>query len=70
MNVIAHTPLHGVAIDDGNDNDRRSILPSSESIAYKRMLSMLGFDVEVPEESSKEEDSEKFNMTDYVVSTL
>lgn len=69
MNVIAHTPLHGVAIDDGN-NDRTSILPSEESIAYKRMLSMLGFDVELPEESSKEEDSENFNITDYVVSTL
>ena len=69
MNVITRTPYNGVVVDDGNDN-RTSILPSEESIAYKRMLSMLGFDVEVPEESSKEEDSEKFNIADYVVSTL
>ena len=69
MNVITHTPYNGVVVDDG-ENSSRTILPSEESIAYKRMLSMLGFDVEVLEESSKEEDSEKFNIADYVVSTL
>lgn len=76
MNVITRTAVSGVKVNDVNDriSENKSefvpILPSTRNIAYKRMLSMLGFDVELPEESSKEEDSKKFNMTDYVVSTL
>lgn len=68
MNVITRTPINGVTVND-DENSSSSIFPSSESYEYKRMLSMLGFNVDLPEEPEKS-DSEKFNITDYVVSTL
>ena len=65
MNTISVT----VSDDENvNKHDFSNILPSTESNEYKHMLSMLGFNVELPNESK--EDSEKFNIADYVVSTL
>ena len=74
MKVISRTPITGVKINDIDDritkdeSESTHILPSTESNEYKRMLSMLGFNVESPNESK--EDSEKFNIADYVMSTL
>lgn len=69
INVITRTPMNGVTVNDGESASSSTILPSEESYEYKHMLSMLGFNVDLPEEPEKS-DSEKFNITDYVVSTL
>lgn len=75
MKVISRTPINGVTINDIDDritkdeSESIGILPSTESYEYKRMLSMLGFNVDLPEEPEKS-DSEKFNIVDYVVFTL
>lgn len=69
INVITHTPTSGVTVNADEDASSSTILPSAESYEYKRMLSMLGFNVDLPEEPEKS-DSEKFNIADYVVSML